>query len=169
MPWKVVLDSALIFAHYLGKQVPHELCNLKCWPILDKTGLMIWLFYIFLYLKLKSFASFLKRMIAFNVCTDLVAWLVKKLPFEKKCYFYSSKKWIQLNVLYINFGTKEANVLVIIFMRWQSHHISCSHTEQSLTRPTNCFRVQNGFCLFYSVSFLYHTHMERRVKKKWLL
>lgn len=122
-------------------------------------------FLYFFILEIKSFASFLKRMIAFNVCTDLVAWLVKNCHLKKKCYFYSSKKWIQLNVLYRNFGTKEANILVIIFMRWQSHHISCSHTEQSLTRPTNCFRVQNGFCLFYSVSFLYHTHMECRVKK----
>lgn len=48
-------------------------------------------FLYFFILEIKSFASFLKRMIAFNVCTDLVAWLVKKLPFEKNVIFIAAK------------------------------------------------------------------------------
>lgn len=57
--------------------------------------------FIFFYTWNEILCFFFKRMIAFNVCTDLVAWLVRNCHLKKEVIFIAAKKKIQLNVLYI--------------------------------------------------------------------
>lgn len=147
-------------------QVPRELCNLKGWPTLGETGL-VRLFFIFFYTWNEILCFFFKRMIAFNVCTDLVAWLVRNCHLKKRSYFYSSKKMNTVKCIIHNFGTKEANVSVLIFIRWWGHLLWGKCSKQFLKWPANVSGYKWIFFLFswYVSSVL--THPEGRVRNDW--
>ena len=134
-----------------GVQVPCELCNLKGWPTLDKTGLVRLFLYFYTWSEILCF--FLKRMIAFNVCTDLVAWLVRNCHLKKEVIFIAAKKNTVKCIIH-NFGTKEANRSVLIFIRWWGHLIWGRRSEQSLEWPASVSGYKWIFFIQSDESFL---------------
>lgn len=143
-------------------QVPHELCNLKGWPTPGETEL-VRLFYIFI---LEILCFFSKRMFAFNVCTDLLAWLVRNCHL-KKSYFYSSRKMNTVKCIIHNFGTKEASGSVLIFIRRQGHLLWGRCSKRPLEWPASVSGYKWFFFLLFSwcVSSVL-THPEGSVKEK---
>lgn len=110
--------------------------------------------FIFFYTWNEILCFFFKRMIAFNVCTDLVAWLVRNCHLKKRSYFYSSEKKNTVKCIIHNFGTKEAKRSVLIFIRWWGHLIWGRRSEQSLEWPANVSGYKWILFIQFDVSFL---------------
>lgn len=60
-------------------------------------------------------------MIVFNVCIDLVVWLVRNCCLKKEVIFIVVKKKNIVKCIIYNFGIKEVNGLVLIFIRWRGY------------------------------------------------
>lgn len=95
------------------------------------------------------FCFFSKRMIAFNVCTDLVAWLVRNCHL-KKSYFYSCRKMNTVKCIIHNFGTKEASGPVLIFIRWWGHLLWGRCSKQPFEWPASV----SGYKWFFFIQLM---------------